>query len=205
MSELTGERKVGWMDRWMMSWYMGLNLWLVSGELEPTLGPGLVLSLCSEAVKVESCQWPAWITASSLFLGSGSCHLLCEIPPGALAAYYPWSSECYPLITQFLLSLPTHGSSVLRTSPPSGLTFLFAARPHRPWQVLQHIVSANMTHSIWDILEHHVITIWERHSQKWEWQPPPSLKGSRKSVLSPMLGFYILHRTAEVKGSASTR
>ena len=111
---------------------MGLNLWSVSGELEPTLGPGLVLSLCSEALKVESCQWPAWITASSLFLGSGFCHLLCEIPPGALAAYYPWCSERYPLITQFLLSLPTHGSSVLRTSPPSGLTFLFAARPHGP-------------------------------------------------------------------------
>lgn len=107
-------------------------MWLVSGELEPTLGPGLALFLCSEALKVESCQWPAWTTASSLFLGSGSYHLLCEIPPGVLAAYYPWSSECYPLITQFLLPLLTHGPAVLRTSPPPGLTFLFAAHPHLP-------------------------------------------------------------------------
>lgn len=101
-----------WMGRWMDGWWVdiwGLNLWLVSGELGPTLGPGLAPFLCNEAptfapqstsmwslpltlppptiaLKVQGYQWPAWITTSSLFLVSGSHHLLCELPPGALAS-----------------------------------------------------------------------------------------------------------------------
>lgn len=40
----------------------------------------------TSALKVPACQWPAWITASSLFLGPGSYHLLDDLSARAFCS-----------------------------------------------------------------------------------------------------------------------